>query len=61
MILFEKRYDAESLYDLSRDIAEALEEDYNPILKTLPKDRHGFICGEFKVTIEWYGDDSNTN
>ena len=53
MILFEKQYDAESLYDISRDIAEALDEDYNLALSTLPKDHHGFHLGRFSVKIEW--------
>lgn len=53
MIIFEKTYDGESLYDLSRDIAEAFEEDSNPLVKEVPLDEHGFHKGNFKVTVEW--------
>lgn len=53
MILFEKVYDGESLYDLSRDLHEAFKEPFNPNAKELTKDQHGFLEGEFKVTIEW--------
>jgi hypothetical protein len=50
MIIFDKVYYCESLYDLGRDIDEAIEESYE-----LPKDEEGFILGKFKVTIEWSG------
>ena len=51
--LFEKDYDGESLYDLSRDMHEAFNEDFNPISKTIPSDEYGIHLGTFKVTIEW--------
>ena len=51
--LFKKDYDGESLYDLSRDIAEAIDETYNPVAASIPKDEHGFQQGIFHVTIEW--------
>ena len=51
--LFEKDYDGESLYDLSRDMHEAFNEDFNPISKTIPSDEYGIHSGTFKVTIEW--------
>ena len=53
MILFEKEYDGESLYDLQRDVHEAFVEDFNPIMATLPKDKHNFTMGTFTVKIEW--------
>lgn len=53
MIVFEKEYDGESLYDLGRDIAEAIDETYNDAFKEIPTDEHGFSSGTFKVTIEW--------
>lgn len=40
--IFTKTYDEESLFDLERDVSEAVE------------DHQG---GTFKVTIEWTGDD----
>jgi hypothetical protein len=51
--LFQKDYDGESLYDLSRDISESIDETYNPRLVVIPKDEHGFQQGTFRVTIEW--------
>ncbi len=31
--IFQKDYDGESLYDLDRDVSEALLEEYNPVVK----------------------------
>lgn len=54
MIIFKKEYDDESLYDLDRDISEAVDEDFNPKLKSLGlTDEHGFRLGKFTITIEW--------
>ena len=53
MIIFEKRYNGESLYDLERDISDAIDPDYNEIVKKIPVDNYGFQGGIFKVTIEW--------
>lgn len=55
-IVFLKSYDGESLYDLSRDIDEAIDEVYNPIMKTIPVDEHGFQKGRFAVSILWHGE-----
>ena len=58
MILFKKEYDEESLYDLGRDIAEAVDEDYNPKMKKIPNvTSDGFKAGTFLVTIEWRNDE----
>lgn len=51
--IFEKSYDGESLWDLGRDVEEAVSEEYNDKMKELPVDQHGFTAGMFKVTIEW--------
>ena len=51
--LFEKEYDDESLYDLGRDMAEALDPEYNELVTGLPQDEHGFRKGIFTVTITW--------
>ncbi len=53
MIIFKKAYDDESLYDLERDISEAISEEYNPKMGDIPKDEDGWMKGTFKVTIEW--------
>lgn len=49
--IFQKKYDGESLYDLDRDVSEAMMEEYNDIIGSLPVDENGFIAGEFTVTI----------
>jgi hypothetical protein len=54
--IFRKDYDGESIYDVNRDVCEAFDEDYNPALKDIPKDEHGFQQGTFRVTIEWIPD-----
>lgn len=52
--MFEKEYDSESLgQDIERDIYEAIGEDYNQLLSTIPKDEYGFEVGKFTVTITW--------
>ena len=53
MQVFNKQYDGESLYDLGRDIGEAFIEEYNPVLKEIPTDEHGFQRGTFTVTVTW--------
>jgi len=52
-IVFEKLYDDESLYDLERDLSEALTPDYNPVIAEIPQDGNGFRTGTFKVLITW--------
>lgn len=51
--LFEKEYDGESLYDCYRDVSEAIDSDYNPLIKDIPQDEYGFQKGKFKVVITW--------
>ena len=53
MILFKKEYDDESLYDWDRDVAEAVDDDFNPKLEAIPRDEHGYRLGKFTITIEW--------
>lgn len=53
MILFEKKYYGESLPDLGRDVDEALQVDYNPLMTQVPVDKYGFLNGKFTVTIQW--------
>ena len=57
MIVFKKEYDGESLYDLGRDIAEASDVTFNPIVEVIPQDEYGIQLGTFKVTIEWSEDE----
>lgn len=51
-----KSYDGESLYDLYRDVAEAVDSTYNDIVKSIPVDEHGFQKGNFVVSIAWFDD-----
>lgn len=53
MIIFEKKYDGESLCDLQRDVDEAFQEEYNAVMEQVPTDKYGFHQGKFTVTIEW--------
>jgi hypothetical protein len=49
MIVFDRHYSEESLIDIDEDIRWALEKD----IAEIPKDKHGFRQGTFRVTIEW--------
>jgi hypothetical protein len=51
--IFTKEYSDEELYDVERDVMEALQEEYNPIVGNIPKDRDGFRTGTFVVSIDW--------
>lgn len=57
MIVFDKDYDGESLYDLSRDIHEAFDSNFNSIILDIPRDEFGLMTGTFNVKIEWREDD----
>jgi len=57
MITFEKEYDGESIYDVYRDVSEAFDSRYNPILETIPTDEHYIQTGTFKVLITWSPDE----
>lgn len=51
--VLKKDYDGESIYDLSRDIGECLLSDFNPIVKDIPVNAHGFQKGTFQVRVTW--------
>lgn len=53
---FCKEYDGESLHDISRDIHEAFDERFNPVIAEIPVDKYGIPKGVFKVTIDWYSE-----
>lgn len=57
MKTFEKLYDGESIYDVQRDVIESFDAKFNPIVKDIPQDEHGFQLGTFRVTIEWINND----
>ena len=54
-IIFEQEYSDEDLYDIERDVTEAIDETFNEKLKSvLPeRDKHGFVSGTFKVKITY--------
>lgn len=52
-IIFEQMYDAESLYDIQRDILECLNPEFNENIKDIPVDAYFMPEGEFIVTITW--------
>lgn len=57
--IFKKEYDGESIVDLSRDISECLDSDFNEIVKVIPemKDSPGFWAGKFVVSVTWKPDE----
>lgn len=56
MNIFEKEYDGESIYDVQRDVIEAFDARFNPMVKDIPQDEYGFQLGKFTVKIEWVRD-----
>jgi hypothetical protein len=52
LTIFRKRYDGESCVDVSRDVWEAFDEKYNPLVKSVPVE-DGFHQGVFTVTVTW--------
>ena len=56
MILHKKDYSGESLVDLSRDVEECFNGDFNPPALEIPTDQYGFHKGTFRVTVEWIPD-----
>ncbi len=53
MNIFEKEYDGESIYDVQRDVIEAFDARFNPMVKDIPQGEYGFQLGTFIVRIEW--------
>lgn len=56
--LLRNEYDGESIVDMSRDISEGLDGDFNPSVKLIPEmdDFPGFWAGRFVVDITWVPD-----
>ena len=53
MVVFNKNYRGEHLCDVDRDVSEAFDEDFNTLLKRIPQDGYGFLCGRFDIKITW--------
>lgn len=51
--IFEKSYSKDELYDVERDVSEALQVMFNPAIEELPTDAYGFTSGIFTITITW--------
>lgn len=53
--VFEKSYDGESIVDVNRDVHEAFDERFNPVVKDIPEMPNfpGFWDGKFTVTVTW--------
>lgn len=56
MKIFSKEYDGESICDIARDIHDALNGHYNPIVNSIPVDEHQIQRGSFKVEMNWIPD-----
>lgn len=52
-LLFQKEYSAEGLSDVGRDVEEAFDGVYNPVIWSIPTNEDGFMHGKFVVRIEW--------
>lgn len=53
MPIFQKHYNGESIVDVSRDVWEAFDADFNPVISTIPLNQWNMHQGTFRVTIEW--------
>lgn len=51
--LLNKSYDGESIYDATRDFAEAFDADFTEQVRAIPVDEHGFCKGTFTVHVTW--------
>lgn len=58
-VIFVRIYDGEGLFDIERDIWEALQEEYNSNMVDIPKDFHNFHRGNFTVSITWSPDETD--
>lgn len=52
VVIFQKEYDGESLYDLNRDITECFDPDFNDKVKQIP-DGDAFLSENFEVIVIW--------
>jgi len=55
MELFKQKYCGEELADVERDVSEALDGTFNPVVKQIPMD-DDMHQGTFTVTITWEKD-----
>ena len=55
MVLLEKDYDGQQVYNLDDDVSMAFNPMANPSLTTIPVNEWGYLAGKFRLTIEWFG------
>lgn len=53
-MIFDKKYDADNLCNMDRDLLEAFDPLLNPFLLTIPVDENEMFKGTIKFTIEWF-------
>ena len=53
-VLIDKTYSAESIVDIEQDITDVINYAID-----IPKDKHGFHKGSFKLTLEFIPNDEN--
>ncbi len=51
--IFEDQYNGEEVSCMEIDVAEALYEDTNPVIKKIPRTEEMFFDGVFTVKITW--------
>lgn len=53
-IILQNHYWGETLIDVDRHISECFMDDFNPLMRDIPRDEHGFLKGKFVVTVQWH-------
>jgi hypothetical protein len=61
VVIFERKYTDEGLYDLPRDIDECFDERFNKKIGFLKPNEDGFREGTFKVTVQWIPDEDEND
>lgn len=59
--IMETTYWGDNTCDITSDIDEAFDADFNPTIKNVPVDDGGICQGKFKVTITWEPDEIYDN
>lgn len=52
-VLLDKKYSAEELCDVERDVYEAFDENFTPAAMGIPVGEHGFTEGTYTVLVVW--------
>lgn len=54
--IFKRKYCDEELADVERDVSEAFDSTFNPIIETIPLNE-GMRVGIFEITVTWTPDE----